>query len=231
VPLSFNLHNPKWLLREFAACRAQNLSGTEASTLPAVLRGLSVDLTSMDKAGCASLIAISAAALADAGQGAPQVFILGSSADSLQPIRNRLGAVSKETKLTTFDSLSGHICMGTATDALRSGGIKGAKFVVVAGADELSSAQGDTAERVAHLIDSAATKRPQVLLVGTERAEKRNPKVKGLTAKLMGSCGHVEITMGKDLFDFMGSARLGVSAVLLASLGASLLVLSLHARV
>eukprot|EP00802_Teleaulax_amphioxeia_P002458 Tamp_02460.p1 GENE.Tamp_02460~~Tamp_02460.p1 ORF type:complete len:383 (+),score=72.91 Tamp_02460:71-1219(+) len=197
----------------------QNLSGTEASALPAVLRGLSVDVTSMDKAGCASLIAISAAALADAGQSAPQVFILGSTADSLQSVRNRLAAVSKETKVTTFDSLSGHVCVGTATDALKSGGMKGAKFVVVAGADELSSAQGDTADRVAHLIDSAAAKRPQVLLVGTERAEKRNPKVKGLTAKLMGSCGHVEITMGKDLFDFMGSARLGVSAVLLSSLG------------
>ena len=206
-------------------CRAgQNLSGTEASALPAVLRGLSVDVTSMDKAGCASLIAISAAALADAGQSAPQVFILGSTADSLQSVRNRLAAVSKETKVTTFDSLSGHVCVGTATDALKSGGMKGAKFVVVAGADELSSAQGDTADRVAHLIDSAAAKRPQVLLVGTERAEKRNPKVKGLTAKLMGSCGHVEITMGKDLFDFMGSARLGVSAVLLSSLGADVVV-------
>ena len=225
-----------WLLRECAACRTQTLSATEASTLPAVLRGLSVDVTSMDKAGCASLIAISAAALADLGQEAPQVFILGSSADSLQPIRNRLGAVSKEIKLTTFDTLSGHICMGTATEALMSWGMKGAIFVVVAGADELStelsSVQGDMAENVARLIDTAATKRrPQMLLVGTERAEKRNPKVKGLTAKLMGSCGHVEITMGKDLFDFMGSARLGVSAVLLSSLGASLLVLSLHARV
>ena len=220
-----------WLLRECAACRTQTLSATEASTLPAVLRGLSVDVTSMDKAGCASLIAISAAALADLGQSAPQVFILGSSADSLQPIRNRLGAVSKEIELTTFDSLSGHICMGTATEALQWCGMKGAIFVVVAGADELSSVQGDMAENVARLIDTAAAKRPQVLLVGTERAEKRNPKVKGLTAKLMGSCGHVEITMGKDLFDFMGSARLGVSAVLLSSLGASLLVLSLHARV
>jgi len=185
----------------------------------------------MDKAGCASLIAISAAALADLGQEAPQVFILGSSADSLQPIRNRLGAVSKEIKLTTFDTLSGHICMGTATEALMWCGMKGAIFVVVAGADELSSVQGDMAENVARLIDTAAAKRPQMLLVGTERAEKRNPKVKGLTAKLMGSCGHVEITMGKDLFDFMGSARLGVSAGLLSSLGASLLVLSLHARV
>ena len=123
-----------------APCRDVAAACAAASALPAVLRGLSVDVTSMDKAGCASLIAISAAALADAGQSAPQVFILGSTADSLQSVRNRLAAVSKETKVTTFDSLSGHVCVGTATDALKSGGMKGAKFVVVAGADELSSA-------------------------------------------------------------------------------------------
>mmetsp|Transcript_34563 Transcript_34563/g.50618 ORF Transcript_34563/g.50618 Transcript_34563/m.50618 type:complete len:494 (+) Transcript_34563:178-1659(+) len=202
-----------------AAGAGQNMSGVESAALPAVLRGLNVDVTSMHKVGCASLIAVCAAALADSSQGAPQVFVLASSNNNLKPIRNRLAEVSKETKITSFDLLSGHVCMGTATEALKSGGIKGAKLVVVLDADELSSGQGDTADRIAHLIDNAGGKRPQVLLVGTERAEKRQPKVKALQAKIVGSAGHVELTDGKDLFDFMKKGRLGVSAVVLSSLG------------
>jgi len=201
-------------------CRAsQTLSGAEAAALPAVLRGINVDVTSMNKLGCASLVALSAAALSDAGQSAPEVFILASSENGLKSIRKRLAEVSKETAITTFDSLSGHVCVGTATEALKSGGMKGAKFVVVTDADELSSGQGDTLDRIAHLIDSAGAKRPQVLIVGTERASKRHPKFKALQAKIVGSAGHVEITDGKDLFDFMFEAKLGVSASVLSSLG------------
>lgn len=197
----------------------QNMSSVEAAALPAVLRGLSVDVTSMNKVGCASLVAISAAALADTSQTAPQVFILASNENALKPIRSRMSEISKETKLTTFDALSGHVCVGTATEALKSGGMKGAKFVAIADADELSSGQGDTADRVSHLIDTAGSKRPQVLLVGTERAEKRNPKVKGLQDKIVGAGGHIQLTDGKDLFDFMAKAKLAVSAVVLSSLG------------
>jgi hypothetical protein len=206
-------------------CRAgQNMSSVEAAALPAVLRGLSVDVTSMNKVGCASLVAISAAALADTSQTAPQVFILASNENALKPIRSRMSEISKETKLTTFDALSGHVCVGTATEALKSGGMKGAKFVAIADADELSSGQGDTADRVSHLIDTAGSKRPQVLLVGTERAEKRNPKVKGLQDKIVGAGGHIQLTDGKDLFDFMAKAKLAVSAVVLSSLGTCMLV-------
>ncbi|MGB1603319.1 MAG: hypothetical protein ACPIOQ_61880, partial [Promethearchaeia archaeon] len=188
----------------------QTMSEIEAAALPAVLQGLSVDATSMDKAGCASLAAVSAAALADTAQSSPQVFILAGRESSLEPIRKRLADVSRDTKATTFASLSGHVCVGTAMEALKAGSIKGATFVVVADADELSSGQVDTADRIATMIDSVGSKRPQVLLVGTERAEKRNPKAKALQAKIVGSGGHYEITDGKDLFDFMGKARLGV---------------------
>ena len=210
-----------WALRSGArGCRAaQGISGAEAAALPAVLRGLNVDVTSMNKLGCASLVAVSAAALSDTAQSAPQVFVLASHASGLAPIRKRLADVSKETAVTTFDSLNGHVCIGTATEALQSGGVKGAKFVVVADADELSSGQGDTLDRIAHLIDSAGAKRPQVLMVGTERASKRHPKFKALQAKIVGSGGHAEITDGKDLFDFMFQAKLGVSATVLSSLG------------
>jgi len=186
------------------------MSEIEAAALPAVLQGLSVDATSMDKAGCASLAAVSAAALADTAQSSPQVFILAGRESSLEPIRKRLADVSRDTKATTFASLSGHVCVGTAMEALKAGSIKGATFVVVADADELSSGQVDTADRIATMIDSVGSKRPQVLMVGTERAEKRNPKAKALQAKIVGSGGHYEITDGKDLFDFMGKARLGV---------------------
>ena len=57
------------------------------------------------------------------------------------------------------------------------------------------------------LIDTAGLKRPQVLLIGTERAEKRSAKVKGLQANILGSDGHIQITDGKDLFDFMAKAE------------------------
>jgi hypothetical protein len=68
----------------------QNLGSVEAAALPVVLRGLTVDVTSMNKIGCASLAAISAVALADMSQTAPQVFILASSELALKPIRARI---------------------------------------------------------------------------------------------------------------------------------------------
>ncbi len=46
-----------------------------------------------------------------------------------------------------------------------------------------------------------------MLLIGTERAEKRSAKVKGLQANILGSGGHIQITDGKDLFDFMAKAE------------------------
>lgn len=135
----------------------QNLGSVEAAALPVVLRGLTVDVTSMNKIGCASLAAISAVALADMSQSAPQVFILASSELALKPIRARIAAVSKETVQTSFSSLSGHVCVGTATEAIQSGGIKGAKFVVVPDGDELSSGQGDTADRLGKKYSKAQT--------------------------------------------------------------------------
>ena len=67
----------------------QNLGSVEAAALPVVLRGLTVDVTSVNKVGCASLAAISAVALADMSQSAPQMFILASSELALKPIRAR----------------------------------------------------------------------------------------------------------------------------------------------